>query len=250
MWWAKIGDWSAKAVDQFLGQDAAHKANRTNIQLARENRAFQEKMFDRGVELDNTAVQRHIADLRAAGLNPMLGYTGQASTPSAPAGSVARVEPVYESGKESANPRVMETLLLEAQRKQIEASARLTNASAAIEENKIPYSASSAIATLDKLQNEVVRLGQDIESADIKIASDRELRPLLVRSQELLNRGIELGLSKKQLESDVAEMFAIPFEYAGEAIKRLNELGSDIGGRAADFRDWLRSLKEKDWSKK
>lgn len=235
-WWTALGDWSAKAVDQYMGQAQAHKANRTNIMLQREARDFAERM-------SNTEVTRHVADLKNAGLNPMLGYTGQASTPNV---APARVEPTYVSGKESANPRLMETMMMMSMTNKTKAEARLTNAQATLEENKIPHGAQSAQQSVDKVQEEIVRLGQEIERADIDIKAARELRPLLIRAQELTNSALELGLSRKELEANVAKMFGIPFDYAGEALKRLNDFGSRMGGGLADFVEWLKSKKRPD----
>jgi hypothetical protein len=79
----KIFDWVPSilgAAGSYFGQQSANSMNRD---IAREQMAFQQQM-------SNTAWQRGVADMRAAGINPMLAVSqGGASSP---VGSITRVE--------------------------------------------------------------------------------------------------------------------------------------------------------------
>jgi len=95
----------------IFGHSAQSKANKTNIRLQKEQQEWEK-------EMSSTAYQRATADLKGAGLNPMLAYSqGGASTPNVSAATVqpedAIARSVSSAGSKAANSLALERMAID-----------------------------------------------------------------------------------------------------------------------------------------
>jgi len=199
IWSALAGPLIGAAADLIGGSKAASaqkKANQTNIQLQKEQLAWQEKMA-------NSEWQRGVEDMKAAGLNPMLGFSqGGASTPNV---SAATVNPEDAMGKgiASAGNKAMQTLAMQ----QMAANVDLTKANTlkAIEDAKTAgvTSANAGARQEAELANIRAEYRRILEGENLTIAQRDQLERLLpgmIRQQQE-----QLGLTAGQASSARAE---------------------------------------------
>lgn len=116
----------AAAASSALSYFGQQSANETNLNVANAQMAFQKQM-------SNTAHQREVKDLNAAGLNPMISaMRGQGA--STPAGATTRVESATKDAVNSGATAATVTAMLD----KIKAETNQSNTAAALNAAQIP----------------------------------------------------------------------------------------------------------------
>lgn len=218
MWWVPLAGAAVAGAASAFGQS---QANRSNLRIAREQMAFQERM-------SNTSYQRAMQDMRAAGLNPMLAY--QQGGASSPPGASAKMESAIGPGVSSAMSALrlsQELKIMEAQRQNINADtwkktreANLTDAQWRVlsfgPEGEVPY----AVLKMKEEYLNAQREGRYKEAQTLRTAIEAE--------------SIRLGLpAQAVLGSKGAAWTRLLFGGSGVVGGSARAVSSALGGAAA-----------------
>lgn len=237
-----------------------------------ERQAQTDRDFQAG--MSNTAYQRAVGDLKAAGLNPMLAYErGGASTPGGAQANIGTENPV-SAGISSAmqGAQIMQTAATTEQTKALTAKAK-AEADNVAQDTELKKQQTSASATSSAMEYERLSRGlprAEVGSLEASAASARqnvltqqaqvdrtraevdnlvaELKNIpktgrLIDQQARVQRVIEqLEQTRERHENELTALAKIDADRAKREYDRTDNIYHDMGAQLSPLEGWLKSV--------
>lgn len=227
----------ASFVGSMMQRSSARDANQTNIRLARENREWQEYM-------SNTAHQREVQDLIAAGLNPILSVNQTGA--STPTGAVASVQPDVKENPAGFVPQsVLAARLFKEQKKTMESQRDELEALAGKHRSDAELNETLKL----KAQQDILTSISQEELNSANAAKVRAETPLfqkqieyLDKQMEHIDKMVEKAISDMRLNEQQAEYY----RQMGEQVKaNLEKIAVEINKIKSDTKLTEKQVEEK-----
>uniref|UniRef100_UPI004047ACDF hypothetical protein n=1 Tax=Shewanella sp. TaxID=50422 RepID=UPI004047ACDF len=216
-WVATAAPLVGDVIGGLFGRSGQNSANEANLQIARENREWQERM-------SSTAYQRAAKDLEAAGLNRILALGGPSSTPAGNTATMLNKEAPLQEGISKGVSTALQAKMMRAQIANIEADTASKTPKVLIGKGLqgIADTVGPVINPSDPLGN--ARKWNEVFSTTAKMAKDN-----IQRVAESVGLGNQPGREEKLLlkildEMDLGKMTVTEkLQWAAENPEKIQE---------------------------